>query len=114
VRLYIGRATLRSPKPGYQYPLWVWNALGGFAPTIDPTVFSAARTIGLTLLDLMTKPAELAAAKKEFAERTGGGIGGKSWVPPLLPKNFPAPIHYRWPEYVSTQRGNEWWIPERA
>jgi aminobenzoyl-glutamate utilization protein B len=114
VRLYIGRATLRSPKPGYQYPLWVWNALGGFAPTIDPTVFSATRTIGLTLLDLLTKPGELAAAKKEFAERTGGGIAGKRWVAPLLPKNFPAPIHYRWPEYVSTQRGNEWWIPEGA
>src|SRR5262249_27943473 len=69
VRLMIGRATLEPPEAGYQYPDWAWNALGGFAPTIDPTVFAAARTIGLTFLDLMTKPALLAAAKAEFKER---------------------------------------------
>ena len=113
-RLYIGRATLRAPEPGYQYPAWVWNALGGHPATIDPTVIAAARVIGANILDLMTKPAELAAAKKEFRERTGGGIGGKNWVGPLLPRNFPAPIHYRWPEYVTTPRGTEWWIPEGA
>jgi hypothetical protein len=27
------------------------------------------------------------------------------------PRNFPAPVHYRWPEYVTTPRGEEWWIP---
>lgn len=21
------------------------------------------------------------------------------------------PIHFRWPEYVTTERGEEWWIP---
>ena len=26
------------PRPGYQYPAWVWNALGGFPATIDPTI----------------------------------------------------------------------------
>jgi aminobenzoyl-glutamate utilization protein B len=114
VRLMIGRATLEPPAPGYQYPGWVWNALGGFSPTIDPTVFAAARTIGLTFIDLLTKPAVLAAAKAEFRERSGGGIGGKGWVPPLLGKNFKAPIHYRWPEYVTTPRGREWWIPAGA
>jgi aminobenzoyl-glutamate utilization protein B len=114
VRLMIGRATLEPPAPGYQYPDWVWNALGGYSPSIDPTVFAASRTIGLTFLDLMTKPAVLAAAKAEFKERSGGGIGGKGWVPPLLGKKFKAPIHYRWPEYVSTPRGREWWIPVGA
>ena len=39
-------------------------------------LFSAARTIGYTVLDLMACPDELARAKAEFAERTGGGIGG--------------------------------------
>jgi aminobenzoyl-glutamate utilization protein B len=112
VRLMIGRATLEPPGPGYHYPDWAWNALGGYSPTIDPTVFAAARTIGLTFLDLMTKPAVLAAAKAEFRERSG--IGGKTWVPPLLGKNFKAPVHYRWPEYVSTPRGREWWIPQGA
>ena len=32
----------------------------------------------------------------------------------VLNKNFPAPIHYRWPEYVSTPRGEEWWLPRGA
>ena len=43
-----------------------------------------------------------------------GGINGKKWVGPLLPRNFKAPINYRWPEYVTTVRGTEWWIPEGA
>ncbi|QEX21489.1 hypothetical protein FRZ61_14150 [Hypericibacter adhaerens] len=113
-RLYVGRAMLSSPKPGYQYPNWVWNAMGGYPATIDPTIFSAARAIAGTLVDLLSDPQALAAAQAEFRERTGGGIGGSQWVPPLLPRNFPAPIHYRWPEYVSTPRGEEWWIPQGA
>ena len=28
--VYVGRAMLASPQPGYQYPAWVWNALGRF------------------------------------------------------------------------------------
>ena len=52
--------------------------------------------------------------KAEFEERTGGGIGGKSWVGPLLAKKFRAPIHYRWPEYAATPRGEEWWLPQGA
>ncbi len=112
-RLYVGRAMLAAPK-GYQYPTWVWNALGGYPATIDPTIFSAARAIGGSLVDLLTDSQALAAAQSEFRERTGGGIGGSKWVGPLLPKNFPAPIHYRWPEYVSTPRGEEWWLPQGA
>jgi aminobenzoyl-glutamate utilization protein B len=113
-RLYIGRAMLAAPKPGYQYPTWVWNALGGYPATIDPTIFSAARAIAGSLVDLLTNPKAVDEAKAEFRERTGGGIGGSKWVGPLLPKNFPAPIHYRWPEYVTTARGEEWWLPQGA
>ncbi len=29
-------------------------------------------------------------------------------------QDAPAPIHFRWPEYVTTPRGEEWWIPEGA
>ena len=114
VRLIIGRPKLEQPEGGYQYPEWVWNALGGFAPAIDPTIFSAARCVGATIIDLLTDPEGLARAKAEFEMRTGGGIGGTKWVKPLLPADFAAPIHYRWPEYVTTVRGTEWWIPERA
>ncbi len=113
-RLYVGRPSLAPAKPGYQYPNWAWNALGGFPATIDPTIFSAARAIGGSIVDLFTDSAALEAAQAEFRERTGGGIGGSSWVGPLLPRDFAAPIHYRWPEYVSTPRGAEWWLPQGA
>jgi aminobenzoyl-glutamate utilization protein B len=32
-------------------------------------------------------------------------------LPPLLPPEFEPPIADRWPEYVTTARGEEWWIP---
>ena len=31
-------------------------------------------------------------------------------MPPYFDKSTPPPIHYRWPEYVTTERGQEWWI----
>ncbi len=111
VRLHTGRPRLRPPRPGYQYPAWVGNALGGVPACIDPCIFSAGKAIALTLLDLVTDPAALATAQAEFRERTGGGIGGERWVAPLLPPDFPPPVDLRWPEYVQTPRGEEWWIP---
>jgi aminobenzoyl-glutamate utilization protein B len=110
-RLYVGRAMLRPPTPEYRYPDWPRNALGGFPAAIDPLRYTAGRAIGATLVELATTPDELARARAEFVERTGGGIGGSRWVAPLLPKDFQAPVHYRWPEYVTTVRGEEWWIP---
>jgi hypothetical protein len=65
-------------------------------------------------LDLLTDPALLKAAQDEFRERTGGGIGGTKWVAPLLPKDFAPPVDLRWPEYIQTARGKEWWIPTPA
>ena len=38
-------------------------------------------------------------------------IGGTQWVAPLLPKDFKPPVDLRWPEYIETERGQEWWIP---
>ena len=112
VRLIIARPMLSAPQ-GYTYPDWVANALGGIAATIDPMVQCAGKTIGATLLDLFTKPELLKAAKDEFVERTGGGVGGSQWMAPLLPKDFKVPHQYRWPEYVTTARGEEWTIPYR-
>ena len=110
-RLYVGRPMLRPPTPNYRYPDWPRNALGGFPPAIDPLWYTAGRAIGATLVELLTAPGELERARAEFVERTGGGIGGAKWVAPLLPRSFPAPVHYRWTEYVTTVRGEEWWIP---
>jgi aminobenzoyl-glutamate utilization protein B len=109
-RLYVGRCLLDAPDE-VDYPAWVFNALGGYPGAIDPTVLCAARTIGATLVDLLTDADALERAQAEFRDRTGGGVGGTSWLPPLLPPEFEPPIAYRWPEYVTTARGEEWWIP---
>ncbi|MFM7045053.1 MAG: amidohydrolase, partial [Ilumatobacteraceae bacterium] len=84
-------------------------ALGGIPATIDPTIECAGRTIGATIVDLLTDPAGLAAARAEFDERTGGGVGGTAWMAPRC--DYDPPIHHPWPEYVTTARGREWWIP---
>jgi aminobenzoyl-glutamate utilization protein B len=94
--------------PGY--PEWVSNALGGLSPCIDPTVQVAGKTIAGTLLDLLTRKDLVAAARAEFSERTGGA----RFIAPLLPRDFAPPIDYRWPEYITTARGTDWWIPVAA
>jgi aminobenzoyl-glutamate utilization protein B len=111
VRLYVARPTLQPPGPGVRYPEWVRHAMGGVPACIDPMWMRAAEVIATTIVDLLTQPEWLAKAKSEFDERTGGGIGGTKWVPPLLPPDFEAPIGYRWPEYVTTPRGEEWTVP---
>jgi aminobenzoyl-glutamate utilization protein B len=86
------------------------NALGGIRECIDPMIFCASKTVGMTIVDLLTKPELLQQAKDEFLHRTGGGINGDKWIPPLC--DYEPPIHFRWPEYVTTNRGkNEWVIP---
>lgn len=111
VRLLTARPRLRAPDGHYVYPNWTHNALGGVAAAVDPGMFVASKTIAGTLLDLLTEPDELARCKAEFEERTGGGAGGTKWVAPLLPRDFAPPVDLRWPEYIQTVRGEEWWIP---
>ena len=110
VRFYIARPILAAP-PGFQYPAWAMNALGGLRDCIDPMIQVAARTVAATIIDLLATPHVLAKAQAEWRERTGGGIAGSKWLSPLLPKDFRAPVDFRWPEYVTTARGEEWWIP---
>ena len=107
-RLLTANAVLRNPNPDRSLPPWVRYAMNGHSPCVDPGIITAAKTIGITIVDLLTHPVELAKAKEEFTERTGGGIGGSKWVPPLLPRDFYPPIDLPWPEYVTTQRGFEW------
>jgi aminobenzoyl-glutamate utilization protein B len=111
VRLYVARPTLQPPTSGFRYPDWVRHAMGGVPDCIDPMWHRAAEVIATTAIDLLTDPSHLARAQAEFRERTGGGIGGSQWVAPLLPPDFVAPVFYRWPEYVTTPRGEEWTIP---
>lgn len=109
VRLYVGRPMLKE-KEGGPYPDWVLNALGGYRATIDPMIFSAAKTIAGTIIDLIRDTDLLGQAWQEFEQRTGGGIGGDAWLKPLC--DYDPPIDFRWPEYISTDRGDEWWIPQ--
>jgi aminobenzoyl-glutamate utilization protein B len=109
VRLYIARPTLASPEPGYKYPAWVMNALGGIRETIEPMIGCAAKTIGCTVVDLLVNHDLLAEAKQEFEERTGGGVQGSNWQAPLC--DYEPPLDFRWPEYITTERGHQWWIP---
>ncbi|WP_080872792.1 peptidase M20 [Oceanobacillus timonensis] len=112
VRLYIGRPALKSPVSGFNYPTWVMNALGGIPECIDPMIMTASKTVGMTIIDLLTKPELLKKAKDEFNNRTGGGIGGTDWEAPLC--DYEPPIHFRWPEYITTERGKDHWvIPSR-
>ena len=103
-RFYIARPALRGRTPP-----WVMNALGGIPATIDPMVQTAASVLALSALRLLEDPAARDAAMDEFRARTGGGIGGTEWLPPQC--DYPPPIHFRWPEYVETPRGRDWWIP---
>jgi aminobenzoyl-glutamate utilization protein B len=111
VRLLTMRPRLRPPSAAYEYPAWVNNALGGLPAAINPGILLGAKTIAGTLIDLLTAPETLERAQAEFKERTGGGVGGSKWVAPLLPRDFQAPVDLRWPEYIETVRGREWWIP---
>ena len=110
-RLFTMRPTLRPADDSYEYPAWCRNALGGLPAAIDPGLLLAAKTLAASFLDLHTHPEMLERAKAEFNERTGGGVGGTKWVAPLLPHDFVPPVDLRWPEYITTARGEEWWIP---
>jgi len=107
-RLYTANATLRLPTTDYVYPPWARYAMNGFGACVDPGMTVAAKTIGATIVELITHPEELERAEAEFNERTGGGVGGSRWVAPLLPRDFYPPIDLPWPEYVTTARGYEW------
>ena len=107
-RFYIARPALKAPA-GAAYPAWVMNALGGIPATIDPMVTTAAKVLALSALRILEDDDAREKAMAEFNDRTGGGIGGANWMAPLC--DYDPPIHFRWPEYVETARGRDWWIP---
>ena len=108
VRLYTGKPIVRGAE---NWAHWANSALNGFPPAIDPTWLTAGKAIAGTIVDLLTDDEIIAEAKREFDERTGGGIGGDKWVAPLLPPDFEPPIDLPWPEYIETARGREYHLP---
>ncbi|MGC1428644.1 MAG: amidohydrolase [Albidovulum sp.] len=107
-RFYIARPALKAPD-GVTYPNWVMNALGGIPATIDPMVRTAAKVLAASAIRLLEDKTARDAAMDEFKARTGGGIGGTGWMPPLC--DYEPPLNFRWPEYIETKRGRDWWIP---
>lgn len=99
-RFYIARPALK----GGPYPAWAMNALGGMRETIDPMVQVAASVLSLSALRLLEDGDARRAAKTEFERRKGDGD-----IPPLC--DYPAPIQFKWPEYVQTHRESDWHIP---
>ncbi len=108
-RFYVARPTLAPRAGGVAWPAWVMNALGGIRATIDPTVVTSARILGRAALRVLTDDGLRHAARAEFDQRTGGGVGGSKWIAPLA--DYPPPTGFSWPEYVETPRGRDWWIP---
>jgi aminobenzoyl-glutamate utilization protein B len=106
-RFYVGRAVLKAP-PGFAYPDWALNALGGIPACIDPTISTAGKTIAATILDLMLDRGTLTQAKAEFADRKAKEADPMPWC------DYDPPLDFPWPEYVETPRGREWWIPATA
>ena len=107
-RFYVARPALK-PLSGKAYPAWVMNALGGMPETIDPMINTAGKILTASAIHLLESSEARAAIAKEFEHRTGGGTGGDKWLPPLC--DYEPPINFRWPEYVTTPRGTDWWIP---
>lgn len=107
LRFYMARPTI-APQAGQPpIPGWVMNALGGIPATIDPTIVATGQVIAGTTLDLLRSPDLLAQAAREHHDRRREAGA----LEPLLSKDFTAPLHARWPEYITTPRGRDWWIP---
>lgn len=110
VRILVARPSLAPPETGYVYPRWVTAAMGGVPAIVDPVIRTAAKVIGLTAIDLLTAPDKLARCKREFEDRTGGGVSGRAWTAPLIGADAHPPVNFPWPEYVTTARGDEWCV----
>ena len=103
-RFYVARPTLKTVKDR-PYPAWVMNALGGIPATIDPMVCTAAKILAVAAVRLLEDKSARESAMAEFKKRTGGGIGGRTWMAPLC--DYAPPIEFKWPEYVNTPRGRK-------
>jgi aminobenzoyl-glutamate utilization protein B len=58
----------------------------------------AAKTIALSMVELLTTPAELERAQAEHRERTAAEM-----LAPLLPADLAPPIDLRWPEWLDNR-----------
>jgi aminobenzoyl-glutamate utilization protein B len=102
-RLYVSKSL--APIPGFRYPRWVDSALCGTGATLRMGE-TAAKVLASSALELVRSPDLMKRARAEFDERRRAHRED-----PLLPPGLAPPVGLRWPEYVTTERGRQWWIP---
>ncbi len=76
------------------------------------TAMTAAKVLAVTALDILTNDTLRSEMWAAFKTRTGGGVDGDQWIAPLC--DYEPPIDFRWPEYITTPRGFDWWIPSNG
>ena len=109
-RLMVCGNALRT-LPDRHYPIWMEGALCG-TTSVHKMGVVAAKTIGCSMLELLTRPEELDKAKKEWQTRTNDRV-----LPPLLPEGLKPPINFRFPEWIDNRypeepiQDREWSIP---
>jgi len=104
VWVQVYRPRLSVPEEGL--PGWTHVALGGMKGPIDRTIYTAAKAVGGTMLDLFTEPGRLKECRDEWKKRIS-----TEYEPPQLDPEWDPPIDLPWPEYVTTERGYDWHIP---
>ena len=50
----------------------------------------------------------------DLAEPASRECRSSAWIAPLLAEGTVPSIDLPWPEYVTTPRGEDWWIPTRS
>jgi len=96
----------RLSVPGERLPGWTHVALGGMKGPINRTIYTAAKAVSGTMLDLFTEPEKLEECRDEWKRRISN-----EYEPPQLDPGWDPPIDLPWPEYVTTERGYDWHIP---
>jgi aminobenzoyl-glutamate utilization protein B len=103
-----------QPTPGVTYPIWFEAALCGTS-AVHKMGLVAAKTIALSMVELLTTPSVLEQAWAEYHERTRGGV-----VRPLLSLDLQPPIDYRFPEWIDNRYPEEppanlrWHVPSAS
>ena len=112
VRLLAARPRLRPPSPGYAYPNWAYHALGGLPAAVDPGMFVAGEDDGAH----HGGPRRPSPTRWRLPRPSSVSARAAAWAAPSGSRrccraDFDPPVDLRWPEYVTTPRGEEWTFP---
>ena len=93
--VFTSRGPMLKAPPGFAYPAWAMNALGGMPPCIDPMIRTAAKVVGATIIDLIGDADLLARARQaNGASAPAAASAAADWMAPLLPSDFRVPHRF--------------------